>query len=255
MGPSGTEGRYGSAAKELESSLVPTGVSTEVSAPLPAPGEMAESPEWLLATVISRLGTAISRSLETGARQADLTGTQTSALYFARFSRPQFATVGNLARVLGVSHVTVVRSIGPLIERGYLERETGTDRRTTHLVITELGAEAVEIAFRQRHQLLLDLASTLPREEAGHLAELFAGLAQELGDIVGMRDFGPCTRCSFLDDSAGGASSDGPLTLRCDRFDMSIEPAEMNLGCPHFARIAERRSPLAISNQRPRVPR
>lgn len=229
----------------------------ESPAPLtvPAPGEMPESPEWLLAASLSRLGTAISRALEAGSRQSGLTGTQISALYFARFSRPEFATVGNLARVLGVSHVTIVRSIGPLIEKGYLDRKIGVDRRTTRLVITEFGAEAVEVAFRRRHRVLLDLTSAIPADDADRFAERLIGFAQDLGARVGMRDFGSCARCSFFDDSADqGPAGDSP-SPRCSQFDLPMEPEDMILGCPHFAPIITDARPARISNPTPRASR
>lgn len=223
-------------------------------AAVPAPGEMPDNPEWLLAAVLSRLGTAISRSLEAGARRTGLTGTQISALYFARFSRPQFATVGNLARVLGVSHVTVVRSIGPLIERDYLKRKTGEDRRTTHLVITEFGAAALEVAFRQRHRLLLDLASASGSDNAGRLAELLIGLAQELGAAAGMRDFGTCAGCEHLADSDGRDSVEGSAGPRCSQFEVPMGPEDMNLGCPHFKPAARGLPTATLSNPGLREP-
>lgn len=243
LGPSSPEDHKDSFAKPAEPMAVP------------APGEMPENPEWLLAAVLSRLGTAISKALEAGARHTGLTGTQISALYFARFSRPQFATVGNLARVLGVSHVTVVRSIGPLIERGYLERKTGRDRRTTHLVITESGAEALEVAFQQWHRLLLDLASAMPPGDTGNLAELLIGLTQDLGTESGMSDFGPCRRCEHLDDSAPPELPGNLPTPRCREFDVPMEPEDMNLGCPHFKPVARGTLAATISDPRLRAPR
>lgn len=199
-----------------------------------APGNIVNDTSWFFATSISRLSTAVTRALDAGMRDLGLTGTQVSALYFARYTRPQFATVGNLARTLGVSHVTVVRSIRPLIERGLLRREPGSDRRTTLLAITELGEEAVGVAFRERHALLREVASEFSEADAQRIAELLLDLAHLLTGNANIGTYGPCELCSRVGTEGTLGGGEGKPSYVCSAFDVGMTPAEMKLGCPHF---------------------
>lgn len=255
VGNRGRVEKCGSGHRECEASgPSEAGIHEEFSAEsavhsvVPAPGEILKNPEWHFAALLARFGVAISRALEVGARQTGLTGTQISALYFARFTRPEFATVGGLARVLGVSHVTVVRSIGPLIERGYLKRETGRDRRTTRLVVTELGAASLEAAFWQWQRLLFDLASEIPPRVTENLAEPLMSLTRELTANLGISDFGICARCDHLARPDGQQSSDEPLAPKCRRFDVPMMPEDMELGCPHIKPVDRGLPASPISN-------
>lgn len=207
-------------------------VSEETPRPASAsaisPDAIDKSPDWKLAAAIARLAFAATRALEAETRSIDLTSMQIQALYFARFTRPQLATVGNLARVLGVSHVTVIRAVRPLIERGYLRRETGVDRRTTILVATELGCEVLEATIPRWLGPLLRVVASLSPIESRAMENILCELTHLISDEIGLARFGICSSCKYLEVSP-------VATKRCRRLDLPVHTCESGLACPLFA--------------------
>jgi DNA-binding MarR family transcriptional regulator len=97
----------------------------------------------------------------------------------ARLATTGSATVSELAELLNLELSTVSRRVRVMEERHLIEREPGTDRRTSHLRLTAEGKRmfsALEIGWRQ---MLTEVVADWDPEDIAHFAMLFARFAAD----------------------------------------------------------------------------
>jgi DNA-binding MarR family transcriptional regulator len=97
----------------------------------------------------------------------------------ARLATTGSATVSELADLLNLELSTVSRRVRVLEERHLIEREPGSDRRTSHLRLTAEGKRmfsALEIGWRQ---MLTEVVADWDPQDVARFATLFAQFAAD----------------------------------------------------------------------------
>jgi DNA-binding MarR family transcriptional regulator len=190
--------------------------------------------DGILASLL-RLSRALEAALREGAGELGLTPAQAETLRFAGRIRPDMATVGQLARVLGVRHATAVGICEPLVERGLVERRPHPyDGRRRVLALTRRGrallARLDRITAALRESLAgLDPAS-LEHLELG-LGALVAGLRRTGALVVAA----PCAGCvHFRPNAAPGTAA----PHRCALIERYLLEAESRMLCPEHTPAA-----------------
>jgi DNA-binding MarR family transcriptional regulator len=90
-------------------------------------------------------------------------------------------SVGQLAKLLGVSQQAVSKAVAELTRGGYLESEPGEDARVRLVRLSERGLSAVAAGRRIRDKLERRLSGRLGEKRAAVLRTGLAELLQELG--------------------------------------------------------------------------
>lgn len=181
------------------------------------------------AMAILRLARA-AEAHERGAGQpAGFTPAQAAALRFAARTRPDMATPGQLARVLGVRHATAVGIVNPLIARGLIERRAHPlDGRQSVLALTQEGWRAWQALEQWRSGLERTLASLPPAELAAFEATLARVIAAEVraGRLVVSA---PCAGCVHFRPEAHKGTA---RPHHCALIDRALGEAESAMECP-----------------------
>lgn len=185
-----------------------------------------------LAGVVSallRLSRATDGLLRNGAGSLRLTPAQAEALRFAGRIRSDMATVGQLARVLGVRHATAVGILSPLIDRGLIERRPHPfDGRQRVLALTLEGARLLD----RLTSLTVRLEATLNELEPQTLAQLEVGLGAL---VAGLQRSGalvvaaPCAGCVHFQPNR---EPDSVRPHRCALLQRFLADAETRMDCP-----------------------
>jgi DNA-binding MarR family transcriptional regulator len=81
-------------------------------------------------------------------------------------------SVDLLRQVLGLTSSGTVRLLDRLAEAGYIERQEGTDRRSTAVVLTDAGRAAAEKVCRARADVLNRVTAALSPAERADLDNL-----------------------------------------------------------------------------------
>jgi MarR family transcriptional repressor of emrRAB len=85
-------------------------------------------------------------------------------------------TIGEVARVLGVTHSVAVRIVDELARRGLVTRATGDDRRTVTLTLTGDGLAMRDTIMAARNAVLDDVLGALTREEREQLGTMVSAM-------------------------------------------------------------------------------
>lgn len=186
-------------------------------------------------TPLLRLTRAIDTALRAGGAPLGLTPAQAEALRFAGEIRPDMATIGQLARVLGVRHATAVGIVEPLVARGFVERRPHPfDGRRRVLALTGAG----RLLLARLDGLTRDLAAALEALDATDAAGLERGIGalvaalRRRGDLVVAA---PCAGCvHFRPDAAPGTAS----PHRCELLRRYLSGAESRMACPEHQPVA-----------------
>lgn len=97
-------------------------------------------------------------------------------------------SVGELAGVVERSQPAAVRLVDRLVERGFVRRESGPDRRTASLVLTKGGSRVADAVLAARARALAPLLADLSDSERQALERLLdrvtAGLAVDRRSAV-----------------------------------------------------------------------
>lgn len=88
--------------------------------------------------------------------------------------------VGELAAVVGRSQPATVRLVDRLVERGYVRREAGADRRTVALVLTAAGSRVADAVLAARASVLAPLVAALSASQRQAFERLLASVATGL---------------------------------------------------------------------------
>jgi MarR family transcriptional repressor of emrRAB len=95
------------------------------------------------------------------------------------------ASIDLLAQVIGLTSSGTVRLVDRLIEAGYVRRTSGTDARTTSIVLTKAGRRVAANVAAARADLLSTALAELSAEErrvfAGVTGRVLAGLVRGPG--------------------------------------------------------------------------
>ncbi len=190
--------------------------------------------EGIVASLL-RVSRAVDGALREGAGAFGLTPAQAETLRFAARIRPDMATVGQLARILGVRHATAVGIVEPLVERGLIERRPHPyDGRRRVLALTPAGRRLLARLERVSAQLRRELGAldplSLERLEAG-LAVLVETLRRAGLLVVAA----PCAGCvHFRPDASPGTAA----PHRCALIERSLSEAESRMLCPEHTPAA-----------------
>lgn len=219
----------------------PTTADPSTGSPAPSPGSPAGRPQLVpsrdpcaprragVVAALLRLSRLVAGELRTGAGELGLTPAQAEALRFAARIRPDMATPGQLARLLGVRSPTAIGIVAPLIERGLLVRRPHPyDRRRSILALTAAGR-----ALHERlERLTADLEATLADLEPPVLEQIEVGLAALVGVFVRSGRLvvaAPCAGCvHFRPDAAPGT----PRPHRCALLRRNLSTDEAAMNCP-----------------------
>ncbi|MBS4729447.1 MarR family transcriptional regulator [Mycobacterium sp. SM1] len=176
-----------------------------------------------------RLSRLVAGELRSATGELGLTPAQAEALRFAARIRPDMATPGQLARVLGVRSPTAIGIVAPLVERGLLVRRTHPyDRRRSILALTAAGRDL----YDRLERLTADLEAALADLEPAALEQIEAGLGALVGVFV--RDgrlvvAAPCAGCIHYRPNAAPGS---PLPHRCALLRRNLSASEAAMDCP-----------------------
>ncbi|MFD0695570.1 MarR family winged helix-turn-helix transcriptional regulator [Paenibacillus sp. GCM10027628] len=92
-----------------------------------------------------RMTQAVKKITQKDSDALGLSPVQVQALLYMYHTRSDVATIGNLAAAIGATHVTAVKLINGLIDKGLAVKQSSPDdRRVTLLQLTSEGAAAVE---------------------------------------------------------------------------------------------------------------
>lgn len=118
----------------------------------------------------------------------------------SRLATTGTATVSELADLLNLELSTVSRRVRVLEDRHLIEREPGTDRRTSHLRLTPEGEQMFHALEQGWREMLSEIVEDWDDEDVERFSELFTrfaadferyALASGTGGTVGTRDAGP----------------------------------------------------------------
>lgn len=189
-------------------------------------------------STLVRLSRAIDAALRDGAGALDLTPAQAEVLRFAGVIRPDVATVGQLARVLGVRHTTVLGVLRPLVVRGLIERHPHPyDARQHTLALTVTGRALVAHLDAVEVDLARVLAC-LDESEVGGLEVGLTGLVRGFAETDSLVVPAPCRGCVHFEEDAD-ISADAPHYCRLIRRHLTREAAVMP--CPEHTKERGRR--------------
>lgn len=190
------------------------------------------SPAHRLASLQSRLvrlSRAIEGALRDGASALDVTPAQAEVLRFAGVIRPDVATVGQLARVLGVRHTTVLGVLRPLVARGLVERHPHPyDARQHTLALTATGRSLLERLDNVEAELVRVVAG-LGEDEVVGLEIGLAGLVRGFAETGSLVVPAPCRGCVHFEEDAD-TSAEAPHYCRLIRRYLSQD--EVVMPCP-----------------------
>jgi DNA-binding MarR family transcriptional regulator len=97
----------------------------------------------------------------------------------ARLATSGTATVSELAELLNLELSTVSRRVRVLEERRLVERESGTDRRTSHLRLTDEGRQMFSALEQGWRQMLSEVVADWDPQDVAEFAALFARFAAD----------------------------------------------------------------------------
>ena len=91
-------------------------------------------------------------------------------------------SVNELAGVVGRSQPATVRLIDRCVDRGWVQRQAGRDRRTVALVLTERGHERVNEILSARSEVLIGMLAVLSSEEQADLERVLGNVVARLAE-------------------------------------------------------------------------
>jgi DNA-binding MarR family transcriptional regulator len=154
-------------------------------------------------TVQQALGVVARRAKDLGLheRLGARVGYPLEGPYYGTLSRlatTGTATVSELAELLNLELSTVSRRVRVLEDRHLIERESGTDRRTSHLRLTPEGQQMFEALEHGWREMLSEIVADWEPEDVDRFTELFTRFAADFERYAAASAAG-----------AGGAGSEG----------------------------------------------
>ncbi|TDV19448.1 MarR family winged helix-turn-helix transcriptional regulator [Paraburkholderia caballeronis] len=87
---------------------------------------------------------------------------ETAVFALVLLSQRPAVTIDVLAKQLALAHSTVVRLVERLVDDGYIERNSGADRRAVFLSLTAAGRDHAEVVLEARRNAIGSLTDQLP---------------------------------------------------------------------------------------------
>jgi len=128
-----------------------------------------------LANLLGALSLALADAQMAAAREASGMSPSACAALVTLGASPG-ATIGALARVLGLSHSVTVRIVEGLVEAGLVERVAGADRREVALRLSPKGADLRGAILGARAASLDRALAVLPPDDQIGFGEMLATL-------------------------------------------------------------------------------
>lgn len=97
----------------------------------------------------------------------------------ARLATTGTATVSELAELLNLELSTVSRRVRVLEDRQLIERESGTDRRTSHLRLTPEGEQMFHALEQGWREMLSEIVADWDDDDVARFSELFTRFAAD----------------------------------------------------------------------------
>ncbi len=160
-----------------------------------------------ISMALFRMSQVIKNVTQSESNVLGLTPVQIQALLFAAYTRSDVATVGNFAKTIGTTHVTAVKILNRIVERGLIiKSQKAEDRRVTLLSLTENGWEIVYNLDGWGH-ILEDALQFLPEEVLTHfefgLGSIIS-ILQKKGHLVVSE---PCLGCIHFRPDTGDTTT------------------------------------------------
>lgn len=160
-----------------------------------------------------------------------LTPIQVQSLLFVQETKPFATMVGNLARLLGATHASVVGTVDGLVARGYLVRTVAEDdRRVTLLRLTDDGIRAC-VRIREQSKTLDQAVSAMTAEERAGLDRGVGALMEQLGEGGYAWLAHSCHGCMHFQRNKNPASE---TPHRCALLQVALAEDQLDLECPEF---------------------
>jgi len=94
-------------------------------------------------------------------------------------------TIDALAKLLWIAHSSGVRLVERLVDEGYVERKSGSDKRTVVLALTRAGRKIVDAALASREAAISNITNCLPETMHETMTEACERLLTEMsGDRI-----------------------------------------------------------------------
>lgn len=94
-------------------------------------------------------------------------------------------TIDTLAKLLSIAHSSAVRLVERLVDEGYVERKSGSDKRTVVLALTSAGQKIVDAALASREATISTITNSLPDTMRKVMTEACERLLEEMsGDQI-----------------------------------------------------------------------
>jgi MarR family transcriptional repressor of emrRAB len=128
-----------------------------------------------IANLLGALSLELSGAQESSAQDAAGLGTSACAALVTLGPYPGM-TVGELAKILSLSHSVTVRLVDGLVEAGLIARKQGKDRRYVALRLTSRGAAIRQDILMARASVLSEALALLNRVKRAQLGEILSAL-------------------------------------------------------------------------------
>ncbi|MGN9783159.1 MarR family winged helix-turn-helix transcriptional regulator [Nonomuraea sp. ZG12] len=187
---------------------------------------------------LSKIGTVLRSRAWKGAGSAGVTPTQAQALESLR-GRP--TSLGALAARLGVSAATASNAVSTLVDKGLVVKESGANKRSVTLRLTEAGESMADRASEWPDFLSGAVETLDSREQVVMLRALVKLIRtlQQNGDIPPQRI---CVTCRSFRPRV---HADPVNPHHCDYLDAAFGDRDLRLDCPEQVDAAPEQQDLA----------
>lgn len=123
---------------------------------------------------------------------------ETAIFALVLLSQRPTVTIDVLAKHLMLAHSTVVRLVERLVEEGYIERSSGTDRRAVFLSLTQAGKDLVSVVFEVRRKTIGTLTDQLPET----MQTTLISICEQLLERMSVDALSSVRNCRLCDEKA-----------------------------------------------------
>ena len=132
-----------------------------------------------ITNLLGALSLSLADAQATAARRASGLSTSACAALVTLGAHAGLA-IGDLAKVLGLTHSVTVRTVEALVAAGLVERRQGADRRQVLLGLTPTGARSRAAILEARDAVLAAALAPLEPDERSRLGGLIARVLADL---------------------------------------------------------------------------
>jgi MarR family transcriptional regulator, negative regulator of the multidrug operon emrRAB len=129
--------------------------------------------------LLGALALSLSDDMQAAARSRFDLGASACAVLVTLGPYPG-STIGSIARVLGLTHSVTVRLVEDLVEKQFVKRVSGKDRREVALRLTAKGASLRTKILAARFNVLSEAMSALDADEKRRLGDALTAMLTRL---------------------------------------------------------------------------